>query len=91
MQFILLATTAAAASEPFIVRSHETCVVSAPFLATTETATIQITNGDGTYRDIAESTAVLSATNKERTITGAATYRVNKGVTAAACPILLGQ
>jgi len=91
MLTILNATTSAALSTAFTVGPKDSVVVNAPFLAGAETATIQITNGNGTFRDVAESTAILTATNKERTISSAGDYAVNKTATATACPILIGQ
>lgn len=91
MLTILNSTTSAALSTPFSVGPNESIVVNAPFLSGAETATIQITNGDGTFRDIAESTAILTAANKERTISSAGDYAVNKTATAVACPILIGK
>jgi len=91
MLTILNATTSAALSTSFTVAPGQSIVVNAPFLAGGETAVIQITNGNGTFRDIAEATATLTAANKERTISAAGDYAVNKTATATACPILIGQ
>jgi len=91
MLTILNATTSAALSDPFSVGGDESIVVSAPFLSGAEIATIQITNGNGTFRDIAEPTAILTATNKERTISAAGDYAVNKASTTTPCPILIGK
>lgn len=90
MLTILAATTGAGLSTPFSVNPLQSVVVNAPFLVGAETATIQITNGNGTFRDVAETTAILTATNKERTISAAGDYAINKTATVTACPILVG-
>jgi hypothetical protein len=82
MGAIIVATTEAKASNPFVVQRGESVGVSAYGLATDETAVIQRLNSSGSWSDILDESGTLTATEYQTTISASGTYRVNKSATA---------
>jgi hypothetical protein len=91
MRLIIEATTDAATSPSFRVMPGTVMPVIAKGLAGAEEAQIQVSNGDGTFSDVWESTAVLSATAPQRSISAHGDYRVVKDATVGASSIAIGD
>jgi hypothetical protein len=91
MRTIITARTASATSEAFSVRPGQVTSVVADGLAGAEEMTIQIKNSLGDFQDISESTAVLTATTPQRTISASGDYKVVKDATAGLSGCCIGE
>lgn len=91
MRVLIAPTTSAATSEQFTVRPGQTVAVVSNGLANSEEARIQVKNASGTFDDVDESTAVMTATAKQRTISAAGDYKVDKDATVSPSGVAIGE
>lgn len=91
MRVIISAQTATATSNSFRVSKNEVITVISKGLAGAETATIQIGNGDATFSDVVEASAVMTAAAPHTTINAIGDYRVVKSVTAGLASVSVGE
>jgi len=83
MGAIIEATTAAKASQPFVVQRGDTVGVKAYGLAGAETAVIQVLGSNNVWQDVLGTSGTLTATAYQSTINASGTYRVSKAETFA--------
>lgn len=91
MRLIITAQASAATSNSFRVDRNEIVSVVSKGLAGAETATIQISNGDSTFSDIAETRAIMTATLPHTTICAVGDYRVVKSATVGLASVAVGE
>lgn len=90
MRRIISPTTAGASSLEFRINEGSIVAFVAKGLAGAETAKIQISNADGTYSDVPETGAVMTATAYTATISAAGNYIVVLSATAGLASVAMG-
>lgn len=91
MRVLIQPTTAADTSEQFTVRPGQEVAIVSNGLAGAEEVRVQVKNAAGTFDDVDDTAAVMTATARQCRIVAAGDYRVDKDATASDSGVAMGE
>jgi hypothetical protein len=91
MRILIEPKTAAATSEQFTVRPGQSVAIVSNGLADDEEVRVQVKNASGTFDDVDDTSAVMTATARQCRIVAAGDYRVDKDETDAESGVAMGE